>query len=134
VIVVFEKKLFSNFQLVASLFAFSDLTLAFQSFTRKHCLRILGLTMRSVAWNRFSIKNSPIDSLLISHVESSYLQTWDSAKIAITEKFINALLWEWITHGTKLSYRWASKTFEIHYVYSALYVTFMFHKCAANFV
>jgi len=31
-----------------SLFAFSALALAFQYFTRKHCLQVVGLTMRSV--------------------------------------------------------------------------------------
>ena len=37
--------------------------------------KIQGLTMRSVTWNRFPIKNLHIDSLLVSHVESSYLKT-----------------------------------------------------------
>jgi len=36
------------FDLVSSLFAFSALALAFQRLTRKHCLHVVGLTMRSV--------------------------------------------------------------------------------------
>jgi len=48
--------LFIHFSLF-SLLAFSALTLeAFQSFTRKHCMRILGLRLNSATWNRFPIK------------------------------------------------------------------------------
>jgi len=45
-------------------FVFSAPTLAFQFFTLKLCLQISGLRMRKFTWNRFPIKNSPIDSLL----------------------------------------------------------------------
>jgi len=43
--------------LVFSLFAFSALTLAFQRFTFKHRLQVVGLTMRSATCNQFPIKN-----------------------------------------------------------------------------
>jgi len=49
--------------LVLNLFPLSTLTWAFQLFTRKHCLQIVGLKMRSVTWNRFPIlKNLLMDS------------------------------------------------------------------------
>jgi len=43
-------------------FAFSSSALAFELFLRKHCLPIQRLTMPSFAWNRFSIRNLPIES------------------------------------------------------------------------
>jgi len=41
---------------VLRLFTFSDLALAFQRFTCKHCLQMYGLMMRSFTVNRFPIK------------------------------------------------------------------------------
>ena len=37
-------------------------SLPFQHFTHKRCLQVVGLTMRGVMWNRFSIKNLLVDS------------------------------------------------------------------------
>jgi len=51
--------------LVVSLFAFSALVLAFQCFTRKHCLQILGLGICTTMSNQFPIlKNLLMDSNL----------------------------------------------------------------------
>jgi len=44
------------FTLDLSLFAFSALALAFQRCTRKRCLQVEGLTMRSATWNQSFIK------------------------------------------------------------------------------
>ena len=41
--------------LILGLSAFSNLALAFQLFTHKHCLQIVRLTMGSITWNRFHI-------------------------------------------------------------------------------
>ena len=61
------------FIFVLSLFAFSVIFLAFQHFTREHCLQLLGLRMRSVAWDRFPIKNCLWIALLVTCVENNYL-------------------------------------------------------------
>ena len=68
-----------------SLFAFTSLTLAFQLFTRKLCLQISGLKMRSFTWNQFPIKNLPIDSLLTPIVESNCLNI-DMCKLESSQK------------------------------------------------
>jgi len=53
-------------------FFFSAVTSAFQRFTYKLCLQFSGLRMRNFTWNRFSVKNLLIDSLLTPIVESTY--------------------------------------------------------------
>ena len=47
--------------------------LAFQCFTRKHCLQLSGLKIGNITWNRFPIKNWRIDKLAYSFVGSSNL-------------------------------------------------------------
>ena len=46
---------------------------SFSTFHLLGLLQVQGLTMRSLTWNQFPIKNLQIDFLFVSHVESSYL-------------------------------------------------------------
>jgi len=56
------------------LFVFSALTLAVQHFTRKHCLKMLRLRMRSVTWNPSPVKKF-VDRVLASPHRGE-LRTW----------------------------------------------------------
>ena len=58
---------------------------SFQLFTCKLCLQFSGLSMRNFTWNRFSIKNLLIDSLLTPIVESTYLNR-DMCKFEPSQK------------------------------------------------
>ena len=63
------------FILALRAFAFPALTLAFQRFSGKHCLQLLGLRRDRITRNRFPVKLLLTDSLFISVVVSLYLNT-----------------------------------------------------------